>query len=137
MQVQLAALCDEAQATPGGKLDLRGVFNELSAPGFPAKQDRMVLVVAIEWGPLDQGRYEFRVDLMSPDDKPVLTVEGHTDVDLRDAHQAPALTRLIMPLQDVVFPVPGRYRFSIRVKGREVGGPSVYLSSVGEPAAQA
>jgi hypothetical protein len=137
MEVQLAVLCDDAHVSPEGKLDIRGIFNELSAPGFPAKQDQMILVVSIEWGRADQGRYQFRVDLMSPEEKPVLTVEGHTDVDLRGAERPPAQTRLIMPLSEVIFPVPGRYRFSIRVKGKEVGGPSLYLSSAAEPATNA
>lgn len=134
MQVQLAVLCDDARVSPDGKLDVHGIFNELSAPGFPAKQDQMVLVVSVEWGRADQGRYQFRVDLMSPEDKPVLTVEGHTDVDLRGAERPPAQTRLIMPLTEVIFPVPGRYHFQIRVKGKKVGGPSLYLSSAAEPA---
>lgn len=137
MDVELAVLCDDAQVTTHGKLDVHGIFNELSAPGFPAKQDHMVLVVAVEWGRKDHGRYRFRVDLLSPDDEPVLTVEGHTDVDLRGDDRPPARTRLIMPLAEVVFPVPGRYRFSIRVKGQEVSGPSLYLSSAAEPAATA
>jgi hypothetical protein len=38
-----------------------------------------------------------------------------------------------MPLEDVVFPVPGRYRFRIRVKGRELQGPSLYLVETEEP----
>lgn len=137
MEVQLAVLCDHARVSPEGKLDIQGIFNELSAPGFPAKQDEMVLVVAVEWGRSDQGRYKFRVDLISPEDKPVLTVEGHTDVDLRGDDRPPARTRLVMPLKEVIFPVPGRYRFAIRVKGKDVGGPSLYLSSASEPAANA
>lgn len=137
MEVQLAVLCDDAHVSPEGKLDIRGIFNELSAPGFPAKQDQMILVVSIEWGRADQGRYQFRVDLISPEEKPVLTVEGHTDVDLRGSDRPPAQTRLIMPLSDVIFPVPGLYRFSMRVKGKEVGGPSLHLSSAAEPSISA
>ncbi len=137
MEVQLAVLCDHARVSTEGKLDIQGIFNELSAPGFPAKQDAMVLVVAVEWGRSDQGRYQFRVDLISPEDKPVLTVEGHTDVDLRGDDRPPAQTRLIMPLTEVIFPVPGRYRFAIRVKGQDVGGPSLHLSTASESATNA
>lgn len=133
MRLQLALVCDEAGEGPEGKLDVRGAFNDLYAPGFPAKQDRMVLVTVVEWDRDDQGRYRFRVDLEDPEGNPSLTVEGHTEVDRRPRGRPPARTRLIMPLEEVVFPVPGRYRFRIRVKGRELEGPSLYLVETEAP----
>lgn len=133
MRLELALVCDQAGENPEGKLDVRGVFNDLYAPGFPAQQDRMVLVLVVEWDRSDQGRYRFRVDLEDPDGKPALTVEGHTDVDRRPADRPPARTRLVMPLEDVVFPAPGRYRFRMRVKGQELEGPSLYLVEAETP----
>ena len=46
MRLQLALVCDHAEQTDDGKLDIRGVFNDLAAPGFPAKHD-MVLVLPL------------------------------------------------------------------------------------------
>ncbi len=127
MDLQMALVCDEARETPDGKLDATGVFNDLFAPGFPARQDRMVLVVALEWDRSDDGRHRFRVDLLDPSGSPSLTVEGETDVDKRTPDRPPARTRLIMPLENVVFPTPGAYRFRIRVKGRVFDGPPLHL----------
>ena len=134
MQLHLAVLCDHAHTNPEGKLDVHGIFNDLYAPGFPAKQDRMVLVLQVEWDHDDHGRYQFRVDLVDPEGKPALSVDGHTDVNARPADRPPARTRLIMPLEDVVFPVAGRYRTHIRLKGQRFDGPSLYLVSSAEPA---
>lgn len=108
-------------------MDIHGVFNDLYAPGFPARQDHMTLVLVLEWDRQDQGRFTFKLDLVGPDDRPTLTVDGHTDVGVRREDEPPARTRLTMPLEDVVFPVPGRYRFQLRVKGRTLDGPSLYL----------
>lgn len=121
---------------PDGKMDVEGVFNDLMAPGFPAKQERMVLVTTIEWDRDDSGRNKFRVDLMGPDGKPSITVDGHTDVEPRPADRPPPRTRLILPLEGVVFPRPGRYTFEIRIKGRRLRGPSLFVmegSSEGSP----
>ena len=126
MQLQLALVCDHVEETPEGKLDLKGVFNDLAAPGFPAKHD-MFLLLAVEWGRADQGRYEFQVDLLDPASESTMTIRGHSDVDLREPEQPPARTRIIMPLRDVVFPVAGQYRFQIQVKGRTHRGPSLFL----------
>lgn len=127
MELLLGLVCDDARTTPEGKIDVRGVFNDLYAPGFPAKQERMVLVLAVEWDREDEGRYRFRVDLEGPADKPSLTVDGHSDVEPRPASRPPPRTRLIMPLEEVVFPEPGRYRFRVRMKGRTFQGPSLHL----------
>ena len=80
MRLRFSAICDEAHATPEGKLELHGVYHDLSAPGFPAKQDRLVLVLVLEWEREDHGRFRFRADLEGEDGKTSLTVEGETEV---------------------------------------------------------
>lgn len=127
MELLLGLVCDDAKTTDEGKLDVQGIFNDLYAPGFPAKQDRMVLVLAIEWDRRDQGRFQFRVDLNGPDGRPSLTVDGHTEVDRRPPERPPARTRLVMPLEEVIFPRAGRYRFEVRMKGETFPGPTLHL----------
>ena len=65
MRLSLALVCDHAEQTAEGKLDIRGVFNDLAAPGFPAKHD-MVLVMVMEWSRDDAGHYDFEVNLTGP-----------------------------------------------------------------------
>jgi hypothetical protein len=127
VELILALVCDRAVANKEGKLDVYGVFNDLFAPGFPARQERMVFVATIEWDRSDEGRFSFKVDLVDPTGRPVLTLDGHTDVDKRRADQTPARTRLIMPLKDVVFVAPGAHRFMVRVKGNELRGPTLNI----------
>ena len=47
MDLQYVFLCDQAAEDPNGKLDVQGIFHDLLAPGFPAVQERMVLVLVI------------------------------------------------------------------------------------------
>ncbi len=126
MQLQLALVCDHAEQTGDGKLDIRGVFNDLAAPGFPAKHD-MVLVMTVEWSRDDIGHYDFEVDLTGPSGQSTMTIQGHSDVDRRDPDRPPARTQIVMPLREVIFPEPGVYRFGIRIKGRDYEGPSLFL----------
>jgi hypothetical protein len=131
MQLLLATLCEHAQLNPDGRFDVHGAFYDLAAPGFPAKQDEMVLALAVEWDPEDEGRYKFRVELTGDDaPQPSFTVEGHTDVSRRGLGDQPARTFLAMPLKEIVFPGPGRYRMSVRLKGSEIPGPSLHLWEV-------
>lgn len=137
MELLLACACDDASVRPDGKIDIRGVFNELYAPGFPAVQDRMTVVFVVEWGQGESGRIPLRADLVDDAGRPILTIQGHTEVPVRGEDRARPQTRLIMPIQDVVFPAPGRYHFELKAgnqtrrafslfvgKHEEAGAPS-------------
>ena len=127
MRILTSAVCDHAARTPDGKLDLHGVFHDLYAPGFPARQDRMTLVLTLEWDRHDEGRHTFRVDVRDPEGRPTLTVEGESEVTPAPPGRPPPRTPLVMALEDVVFPVPGRYEFEVRVKGNVLPGPTLFL----------
>lgn len=115
MRVLYALNCEHAEARHDGRLDVHGVFHQLYAPGFPAKQDRMVLALAIEWDAEPEGRLEFKIDLVDPAGSPALTIRGHTDVSARQPADAPPQTRLIMPMEEVVFPAEGTFFFELQV----------------------
>ena len=130
MRILTAALCDRVTTAPDGKLDLRGVFHDLYAHGFPARQDAMTLVLVLEWDRDDHGRHNFRVDVRDPEGRPTLTLEGQSEVTPAPAGRPPARTQLVMPIEDVVFPMPGRYALDVKVKGRTLAGPSLHLVEI-------
>lgn len=127
MRVLYALNCEHAHARPDGRLDVHGVFHQLYAPGFPAKQDRMVLALAVEWDQEPEGRREFSIDLTDPSGSPCLTISGHTDVSSRTAGEAPPQTRLILPMEEVVFPQAGTYLFDLKVGEEKVRVAPLHL----------
>ena len=132
MRLRFSAVCEDARPTPDGKVDVHGVYHDLSAPGFPAKQDRVVLVLVIEWNHEDHGRYLFKADLEDDEGDVSITVEGETEVHQPKPGQPPARSQLIMPLEGVVFPHPGQYTFRVKVKGQTLEGPGIFLMEVPE-----
>ncbi len=119
--------CGDAGVGSDGKLSIHGIFNELRAPDFPALQGKMVLAGIIEWQRDLEGRIPFAVDLNDPGGVSIFSIEGHTDVEARPASKAPAKTQLILPLKNVMFPVPGHYRVRININGTDLPGPSMHL----------
>jgi len=119
--------CADAGAGPDGKLSIHGIFSELRAPDFPARQDEMVLVGIVEWQRDLAGRIPFTVDLTDPEGMSIFSIEGHTDIEARPETRAPAKTQLILPMKNVMFPVPGHYRVRININGAEMSGPSMHL----------
>lgn len=133
-KLRFSAVCDDARPTPEGKLDLHGVYHDLSAPGFPAKQDRLVLVLVLEWDRTDSGRFLFKADLEDDDGNVSLTVEGETDVRAAEPGRPPARSQLVMPMDDIIFPHAGQYTFKVKVKGETLEGPGIYLMEIPEEA---
>lgn len=131
MRVLHALLCEDADSRPDGRLDVHGVFHQLYAPGFPARQDQLTLVVDIEWTADEAGRQDFRIDVLDPTRSPALTINGHTDVGTRGELEPPQLTRLIMPLEQIVFPVAGSYDFVLHAGGAEL--PVTVLHLIEDP----
>lgn len=127
MHLILSLACDHARLRPDGKLDVEGVFNELNAPGFPAAQERMTVVFVIEWPRDVHGSVPFRADLVDDAEQKMLTIQGHTEVHAARADHAPATTRVVMPLERVVFPHPGRYHFVLSARGQSVDGIPLHL----------
>ena len=127
MKLVLSLACEHADVRPDGKVDVTGIFNELSAPGFPASQDQMTVVFVVEWSGGETGKQQLRADLMDETGQTVLTIKGHTIVEGRPDGAGMAHTRLIMPLKDVVFPQPGRYRFRLTAGSETADAFSLYL----------
>lgn len=137
MHLRFSCICEDARPTPEGKVDVHGVYHDLAAPGFPARQDLLVLVLVLEWDRGDHGRYLFKADLEGEDGKITVTVEGETEVHRARPEHPPARSQLIMPLEDIVFPRAGQYQFRVRVKGQTLEGPSLYLLEAPEGGAEA
>lgn len=128
MNLEIAIICDEANERPDGRFDVVGIYNELSAPGFPAVQSHMTVVFVMEWTGDETGPQDFRADLVDEKGRRVLSIEGRTEVAARANGQSPARTRLIMPLEQVVFPIAGRYHFEVVAAGDVHRGCSIVVT---------
>lgn len=113
MELVLALAADDVRERTDGNFDVQGVRFEFYAPGFPAVQERMVVVLVVEWAADEVGLQPLRADLVDEAGTRILTIEGHTEVEPRSEDRAPPRTRLVLPLQRVVFPHPGRYYFDV------------------------
>jgi hypothetical protein len=127
LKVLYLFVCDSAREQPDERLDVEGIFRRLYAPGFPAEH-QATLVVGIEWDGGESGDQPFRLDLLDPDRSPVLTASGHTRVPVeREPGAPPPLSRLVLPIDRMVFPAPGRYEFELTLGDQSVAGAPIYL----------
>ncbi|MGQ0563421.1 MAG: DUF6941 family protein [Gemmatimonadota bacterium] len=127
MNLVLAIACDRAEVGADGKLNAEGIYNELSAPDFPAAHPSLTVVLVIEWELQDAGEQPIRADLIDPDGEMVITIQGHTDVELAPDNEVPPQTRMVLPLENVVFRQPGRYRLRVQAGTTTVEALPLYL----------
>jgi hypothetical protein len=131
LKILYALLCEAGQERPDGRLDVHGIFHQLYAPGFPAQQDAMTLALAVEWEPAERGRIEFSIELLDPERGPALSITGHTEVTDLPAFSGPPQTRIVMPLERVMFPAEGTYLFELVVDGNR--RPLAHLHLIKDP----
>lgn len=133
MKVLYAVIAEDAQLRHDGRMDVHGIFHELYAPGYPARQERLTLVTTIEWDEAERGAIDFSVNLLDPDGSPVLTINAETQVEDQYAVHRPARTQMAIPMEEIVFPRAGAYEFELSVgEVRQALAPIYLIENVEE-----
>ena len=127
MKVLYSVISEEAQLRHDGRMDVHGIFHELYARGFPARQDRLTLVTTIEWEASERGAIDFTVNLLDPDRAPVLTINAQTQVEDEYAVHRPARTQMAIPIDGLTFPRTGTYEFELTVGEHKQPLTTLYL----------
>jgi hypothetical protein len=127
VKVLYSVIAEEAQLRHDGRMDVHGIYHELYARGFPARQDKLTLVTTIEWDASERGDIDFTVNLLDPGRSPVLTINAQTQVEDQYAVHRPARTQMAIPIDGIVFPAAGTYEFQLTVGDHVQALTPIYL----------
>jgi hypothetical protein len=89
----------------------------------------------MEWPHELEGSVPFRADLVDAGGQKLLAIQGHTEVHRARAGGAPAVTKLVQELEDVVFPAPGEYHFVLTARGTSVEALPLHVVAAADPGA--
>ena len=117
MEVTLAFLCDSANVTAEGKLNVLGQFDMISAPSFPTTRPLMHLVLRLKAAKDDVGREQtLTVRLVSEDSDIIGEISGRVSVRIADpdgvSDESPPL---ILETANMSFEQPGNYAFHVLI----------------------
>jgi len=117
MDVTLALLCDAANVTTEGNLNILGQFNTITASSFPAVHPVMRLVLRFRASPAELGdERSLTIKTLTEDGEIIGEISGRmtasTDAPLGKALESPPL---IWELVNMTFEQPGDYAFSILI----------------------
>jgi hypothetical protein len=131
MEIDLALLADAATIDGSGKLNILGIFDRIGVAQFPAQHGRVTLVLRFTAGTSEIGSHEVHIRMSDPDGVEVLSLNGEMQLgggaSAREAIRVPH----ILNLDGLVFTVPGRYSFDVKVDGEH--HVSLPLSVEGPP----
>ncbi|MHB1194775.1 MAG: DUF6941 family protein [Longimicrobiales bacterium] len=115
MEVVLAALCDSANISTDGKLNVLGVFDLIQADAFPAHQASMSFAFRMRAEYEDQGRASrVEVTLMDSDGRRLWGGSVEVVVGAIAPGEFAHISQ-VLRLDNVQFRSAGRYRFRIQV----------------------
>lgn len=120
MKVTLAAMCDYASVNQDGKLNILGIFQEISAPTLPFQLAQMFLVVSFSASASEApARKNFEVKLLGADGAQVFAAQQIVPIQPPPRPGARVNVNAVMGFGGLVFSASGDYAFSILIDGDE------------------
>ena len=116
MEIPLALLADSANISQEGKLNVLGVFNNITANSFPTIHPAMVLVVGVSASPAEYGlSRKCRIRLLDADAEQLLAIEGDLEISQPRDLAVPPSIYIPLSLPPITFPHAGDYAFHILI----------------------
>jgi hypothetical protein len=140
MEIDLALLADAATVDGSGKLNILGVFDRISASGFPAPHPHLSLVLRFMASMNEAGIHGVEIRISNPDGGEMLRMNGEIQVGPGPmATGGQVRVPQVVNIERLVFPKAGRYAFDVSVDGQHQVSVPLFLheQGSGRPPAQA
>jgi hypothetical protein len=136
-------LADSVQGAEGKLSALGAGWNHLSAPGFPARHDRIGLGLISSFQAGESGEHNVEIQLLGPNDLPRAlgaAPDGSEQFAINitlGVQPAPDGSEVVIPmainLDGLVFEEPGPYAFAIRIDGQDAERLDFAVGLAGQP----
>lgn len=133
MKVPLALVCDAANVSREGKLNILGVFSALRARQFPCVHPSLTLVVGLEATYTERGEHSIDIRLVDADGGELIKLDGQVNIQ-GERPGRPIFTQAILQLNNIAFPHPGTYTVDILVDRRHERSVPLEVHEFPEPA---
>lgn len=129
MDVKFAVLCDYANLTQEGKLNILGVFDEINPPTLPVTLPLFFLVVSYTASPAESGSQKLlRAILLDAEGHQVLSVEQSVTVPVAQRAGSRINIQQVAGLAGVTFSRAGDYAASVLVNGEEKASVPLHVN---------
>jgi hypothetical protein len=129
MNLDLAMIADAATVDSAGKLNVLGIFDHIAASEFPARHERMCLVLRFSAAGNEAGEHDVEVVVRDPDGGELARMSGSIGLGLFMGGEGVRIPQ-VLHMDGFVFPQPGTYRIEVEIDGRIERTLSLQLSRV-------
>lgn len=116
MKLDLALIADAATVDGSGKLNILGVFDHIAVVEFPARHERMCLVMRFRANASETGEHQIDVVIVDPGREEMARMTGSIDLGRAVARDSVHIPQ-VLHLDGFVFTQPGVYQLRIEVDG--------------------
>jgi hypothetical protein len=128
MDATLAVVCDYANYSVDGKLNILGVFQQASATGYPTTVSTMYVVASFSASPAEANtNKQIDLVLLGPDGAELVRTVQNVTVRPSGSPGTRSIVNLIVKMEMVQFPAAGDYSISILVGNEEKRSVSLRL----------
>ena len=117
MEVEMFAICDAA-TQQGGRLNILGVFDRISARQFPATHPQCSIALRMRFDKIEEGDHRVRISFVNADGKPVMPgMDGNIPVKFGDKGET-LCANMVLNVHGLKFETPGKYALDLAIDGR-------------------
>ena len=116
MKLDLALLADAATVDGSGKLNILGIFDHIAAGEFPARHERMCLVLRFSAAGRETGNHEVEVVVRDPDGDEMARMTGTIGLGPLVGAEGVRIPQ-VLHMDGFVFPQPGVYAIEVELDG--------------------
>jgi hypothetical protein len=118
MHVEIFSLCDAATVDAGGKLNILGSFDTITAPKMPTVYPQFTIALRIRFNSSEKGEHEVVFNFVDIDGKHMLpTAKGVINVHFQNG-QPSASANSIINVQMVKLEKYGEYAIDLSIDGQ-------------------
>ncbi|UCC24099.1 MAG: hypothetical protein JSU98_10205 [Gemmatimonadales bacterium] len=129
MKLDLALIADAATVDSSGKLNVLGIFDHIAAAEFPARHERMCLVLRFSAMAGESGEHEVEVVVRDPEGEELARMSGSIGLGVYMGGEGVRIPQ-VLHLDGFVFPQPGNYQIEVAIDGQVEDRLSLQLSRV-------
>ena len=130
MKVEIFCLCDFAQPTRDGKLNILGLFDMLPVEQVPTRHGLFAVAIKLRIENADAGEKKFKISFFDPEGKPILTgIEAVMNVETQ-----PGLPNSNIQMVSLIPQLPlaslGEYSIVLEVDGQPVASTPLLVIQI-------
>jgi len=134
MELKLGLICDSANVSHEGKLNILGEFNTIWGQQPPVKWPTLTLVARFETHAVEGSKHALTIDVVDEDGQSILDKQiTGTLVFSQTGLGRPLRANVLISFRDLTFPKFGAFEFRLLIDGRSLGTVAIYIAQQQRP----